>query len=168
MIKLLLFPAAILICMMSSCSSPEPNKTMSAEEMKVRQVILNLFQAMYDGDSSAIRPLFDDSPLLYTIYQRNDSTFKVEGGLNQFLQSVGTPHQVKWIEKSWDYKISIDGGLAQVWCQYAFFAGERFSHCGVDAFQLVKSPQGWRIFTLADTRRKDGCLFPTGKFFEPE
>ena len=38
--------------------------------------------------------------------------------------------------------------------------GKRFSHCGVDAFQLVKTAAGWKIFQLSDTRRKEKCEIP--------
>jgi hypothetical protein len=31
---------------------------------------------------------------------------------------------------------------------------EKYSHCGVDVFMLVKTADGWKISTLADTRRK--------------
>ena len=53
--------------------------------------------------------------------------------------------------------VHIDGPLATVWVDYWFFAGPRFSHCGVDAFQLVKGAGRWRIFSIVDTRRTAGC-----------
>jgi hypothetical protein len=56
--------------------------------------------------------------------------------------------------------IKIDGDFAQAWCDYAFYVGKNFSHCGVDAFQLHKTKEGWKIFHLADTRRRSGCVVP--------
>jgi hypothetical protein len=41
--------------------------------------------------------------------------------------------------------------------EYRFYVGERFSHCGVDSFHLVRTADGWRIVDLADTRRREGC-----------
>jgi hypothetical protein len=32
-----------------------------------------------------------------------------------------------------------------------------FSHCGVDAFILVLTEDGWRILSIADTRTTEGC-----------
>ena len=52
------------------------------------------------------------------------------------------------------------GDFAQVWCDYAFYIGNTFSHCGVDAFQLHKQKDGWKIFHLADTRRTENCTIP--------
>ena len=55
----------------------------------------------------------------------------------------------------------VDGGIAQVWTDYAFYVGAEFSHCGVDAFHLAKDAFGsWKIMHLMDTRRKEGCIEP--------
>lgn len=137
-------------------------------QLEVKSTIEQLFQSMYDGDSITAQSIFIDSARLYTIYVQNDSTVIKEGKLHQLIHAIGTPHKIKWIEKSWNYKISIDGSFAQAWCNYAFFAGERFSHCGVDAFHLVKKEDVWRIFSLADTRRKESCIFPTNEYSEPK
>jgi hypothetical protein len=47
-----------------------------------------------------------------------------------------------------------------VWAKYAFFLGDRFSHCGIDAFQLHQTADGWKIFQLTDTQRSEGCEMP--------
>lgn len=84
-----------------------------------------------------------------------------EYSLQGFLKAVGTPHDKACSELIWDVKLDQDGNMAQVWAKYAFYLGKTFSHCGVDAFQLFKGPDGkWRIFSLADTRQKEGCEIP--------
>ena len=81
-----------------------------------------------------------------------------KGNLASFLKAIGTPHDQIWDEKIWNTKIEIDGGIAQVWTDYAFYVGTEFSHCGVDAFHLIKDEEkGWKIVHLMDTRRKEGC-----------
>jgi hypothetical protein len=47
-----------------------------------------------------------------------------------------------------------------VWTKYAFYRGERLSHCGVDVFELVRRPDGWKIVHLADTQRRGNCWTP--------
>ena len=49
-----------------------------------------------------------------------------------------------------DIALGVGNGLAML-------AGEQFSHCGVDAFQLAKYQEGWKVVTLADTRQREGC-----------
>ena len=81
-----------------------------------------------------------------------------KGSLADFLKAIGTPHPEVWNEKIWNTEIRIDDNLAQIWTDYAFYVDDRFSHCGVDAFQLVKETDGkWRIVHLIDTRRKEPC-----------
>ncbi|HUH33176.1 MAG TPA: hypothetical protein VLZ28_04430, partial [Daejeonella sp.] len=54
-------------------------------------------------------------------------------------------------------QVLIDDNLASVWTSYQFYIGDKFSHCGVNSFQLVKGKEGWKIVYLIDTRRKENC-----------
>lgn len=54
-------------------------------------------------------------------------------------------------------QVRIDETLATVWTQYDFHLAGKFSHCGVDAFHLLKTATGWKIVSLADTSRMEGC-----------
>ena len=60
-------------------------------------------------------------------------------------------------ERLYHPQVRVSDGLAQVWVEYDFYAGERFSHCGVDSLVLARSADGWRIVHVADTRRREGC-----------
>jgi hypothetical protein len=62
-----------------------------------------------------------------------------------------------WDERLGATTVHVDGPLAVVWAEYSFYAGTKFSHCGVNAFQLVKTADGWRILALTDTRQRTGC-----------
>jgi hypothetical protein len=77
--------------------------------------------------------------------------------VDAFVRAVGTPHQELWDERLRGTRVELDGPLASVWTEYSFYAGGKFSHCGVDAFQIARDGQAWRIVALMDTRRKDGC-----------
>ena len=57
----------------------------------------------------------------------------------------------------------MDGNLANVWVYYEFYAGDKFSHCGVDNFQLGRTDAGWKIILLADSRRRQGCSHVAGQ-----
>ena len=52
----------------------------------------------------------------------------------------------------------MSGSLATVWAAYDFHFGQTFSHCGVDAVQLLRTAQGWRIMSIADTFVREGCV----------
>jgi hypothetical protein len=54
-------------------------------------------------------------------------------------------------------RVSIHGRLAQVWGEYEFTRGGKFSHCGVDTASLIKTPEGWKIASLVFTAETTGC-----------
>ncbi|MBX2840799.1 MAG: hypothetical protein KTR26_03455 [Flammeovirgaceae bacterium] len=70
---------------------------------------------------------------------------------------MGTPHDKIFDEKILSYDIKIDGHFATAWTEYKFYLGQEFSHCGVNAFHLFKSEEGWKITQITDTRRKEDC-----------
>ncbi len=65
-------------------------------------------------------------------------------------------------ERAWAHRVRIEGNLATVWSRYDLHRGERFSHCGVDAFQLIRYPDGWKIVSIAYTRQEQDCERPSG------
>lgn len=131
------------------------------DNREILETVNTLFKGMNLGDSAMVHSTFAASPTIATITLKDGSPVIVRGDLQKFLNAVGTPHEEKWSEPIWEVKTQMDGNMAQVWAKYAFYVGKTFSHCGADAFQLFKGPDGkWNIFHLADTRRKEGCNVP--------
>lgn len=131
--------------------------------MNIESTINTLFTAIKSGDSSLLKTVFADKVTMATIGQRKDGSpfINREVGITNFMKAIGTPHPEPYHEPIWNLKITIDSNFAQAWTDYAFYIGKKFSHCGVDAFQLFKDGSGqWKIFHLADTRRKDNCDIP--------
>lgn len=133
-----------------------------AEEKAVKEVIEKVFVSMAKGDSAALHSIFSSGATMVSVYRdkNNEPVLKRDPSIDPFLKAIGTPHPEPYHEEVWNLKISIDGDLAQAWCDYALYVGNKFSHCGVDAFHLHKDKYGWKIFHLADTRRKTGCEIP--------
>jgi hypothetical protein len=128
----------------------------------IMKPINTLFMGMNLGDSAMVRSVFalDASMASIGVDKNGTPLIRKESSIAGFLKAVGTPHNEPWSEPIWDTKIEVDGDFAQVWTSYAFYVGNVFSHCGVDAFQLIKREGEWKIFYLADTRRKEDCDIP--------
>jgi hypothetical protein len=54
-------------------------------------------------------------------------------------------------------KTEVFGDLAMVWGRYVFFIDGKVSHCGVNAFHLVRTDAGWRIANASSTIEPQGC-----------
>lgn len=131
------------------------------EEVAVMEPINNLFNGMNKGDSALVHKAFRDDVTFATIGLDKEGNPRFRrGDLKSFLVAMGTPRKDVYSEPIWDVKIDIDGNMAQVWAKYAFYLNKDFHHCGVDAFQLFKDADGWKIFQLSDTRQTDGCNVP--------
>ena len=48
-------------------------------------------------------------------------------------------------ERIWNPEVRVHGSIATVWTPYDFWIDGKLSHCGVDAFDLIKSGEGWKI-----------------------
>ena len=133
----------------------------SVDEKAVLAVINQLFDGMRAGDSSMVSATFYPGATMFTSFTNKEGQPELKkGDLDRFLMFIGSPHDKVLDEPIWDTEIQIDGNLAQVWTKYAFYLGEEFSHCGVDAFQLTRTNKGWKIFHLTDTRQREGCEVP--------
>ncbi|NQZ75999.1 MAG: hypothetical protein HRT61_07790 [Ekhidna sp.] len=124
-------------------------------------VINKVFTAMKTNDSTLLNQSFVENPNFFTTYLDESGKSKlVQGDFQKFKVAIGTPKEQVWSEPIWNEKIEIDGNLASVWVDYAFYIDDQFSHCGVDAFHLIKDSGSWKIFHLVDTRRKSNCVIP--------
>lgn len=123
-------------------------------EAAVRAVVDQLFEGMRRADSGMVRPLFHPRARLITL---SGDAVRIEESVDGFVRSIGRPRTEVWDERLFNVKVSIDGPLASVWTDYAFYRGPVFSHCGVDHFLLVRQDGAWQIIELADTRRTTGC-----------
>ncbi|WP_422361134.1 nuclear transport factor 2 family protein [Reichenbachiella sp.] len=133
----------------------------SPEETQVMKVVERVFKAMSTSDSTMLKSCFSPDAATYTLFTDKDGKPQIrQGSLQRFIDAVGQPKEDIWNEPIWNEKVEIDGPLAAVWVDYAFYLNNQFLHCGVDAFQLVKTEDGWKIFHLADTRRKENCVVP--------
>ena len=53
-------------------------------------------------------------------------------------------------------KVLIHNGIAVLWADYKFYINGKFSHCGVDAFSLIKIDNNWKIASIIYTVEKGG------------
>lgn len=157
--RLLLLSCFLLIFIGNLSAQKKPVQYItSPDAMAVDATIKKMFDGMRKGDSTMVRSVLATNMRLDGVgLNKNGEPVLRETPIKGFLTAVGTPHTEVWDERIWDGKIEIDGDLASYWCQYAFYLGDKFSHCGVDAFQLYRTKDGWKIFLLTDTRRKENC-----------
>lgn len=119
-------------------------------------VVEALFAAMKAGDADAMRALMHEDVRLVTTGVRDGVPSAQTVDVARWLEGVGQS-QRELDERIHDTQAHVDQGLASVWTRYDLFVDGAFNHCGVDAFLLVATEDGWRILSIADTRTQEGC-----------
>ena len=134
-----------------------PLHAQSAED-EVMAVITQLFDGMREGDSAKVRATLHPSVTAASVFTNRGGEPQIrQGNLEEWVKAIGTPRDKQWDERIWDPVVHIDGLLATAWTPYAFYVGDDLSHCGVNAFQLFHSAEGWKVIRITDTRRRQGC-----------
>jgi hypothetical protein len=126
----------------------------------IKITILEFFEAFHKQDSSALKAMVNGNIKMQSISVNNKGkTVLSESDYFQFVQNiVSIPKDRTFEEKLLDFTIKVDGNMANVWTPYEFWYEEKFSHCGVNSFQLMKDDDKWKIIYLVDTRRREGCV----------
>ena len=123
----------------------------------VKKTITRLFEGMRKGDSTIVKSTLAQNVIFQTVATSKGNTKVQTENVQNFLKAVGSKHTEMWDERITFHEVLVDDGLASVWTSYRFYAGDKFSHCGVNSFQLAKENDKWEIIYLIDTRRKDKC-----------
>lgn len=145
-----------VIILLAVCLSFTAN-AQTAED-SVKAVVNNLFTGMKNADAVLLKSTFADSAILQTIIRNKEGktiiqTEEVAG----FVEQVSKMPKDAADERITFDVLRIDGPLAIVWTPYKFYFNGKFSHCGVNSFQLVRINGNWKIQYLIDTRRRAGC-----------
>jgi hypothetical protein len=120
----------------------------------VRAAIVALFDAMRAGSADGVRAAFHPGATLTSVGAGRDGVMRVQTEpIEGFATFVGEPHPEPYDERIGAIEVRVDGPLATAWNTYRFYVGDTYLHCGVDAFQLADSGDGWKIISVTDTRR---------------
>lgn len=129
----------------------------SAED-SVKAAVNSLFEGMKNSDAAMIREAFADSAILQTIGRNKEGqTIIRTDAVSAFAEQISKTAKGAADERITFETVKVDGALAIVWTPYKFYYEGKFTHCGVNSFQLVRINGKWKIQYLIDTRRRTGC-----------
>ena len=152
---------AVLLFSTSFANAQEAEPSAESEVAAVQAAINLMFDGMRAGDSTMVASSFHEGVMMGRATKNRDGDpYFHTGDAAKFLEAVGTPHDEIWNEVIYDVVIQVDGRLATAWVPYTFYLGETLSHCGTNAMQFFKTANGWKLTSIVDTARREGC--PTG------
>nr|WP_299068703.1 nuclear transport factor 2 family protein [uncultured Allomuricauda sp.] len=147
----------LLLVFKVNAQGPNPPEE---DKFAVKQVIEAFFDGFHKQDSIAMSSLVTDDVVLQTTARnkKGETLFKTEKFEKLITSITSIPDSIAFEEKLTSWSIQVDRTMANAWVGYEFWINEKFSHCGINSFQLINFDGEWKIIYLIDTRGKAGCL----------
>jgi hypothetical protein len=146
---------SILFSVLTAQQSPAPNEIVDPVK-EALAVVTRLFEAMQARDAEGIRATFVSDGQLAIAQKRNGQTTVRTLTAEAFAKSISEGNGV-YRERMYKPEALVTGDLVTVRGRYGFYVDDRFSHCGLNSFHLMRTQQGWKIVNAASTLEFDGC-----------
>jgi len=150
-------PRIALLAVAAALVHPLPAAAQTSDRDAVLATVQKVFDAMRTRDTALFSQAFDTSARFVGVSARGTPAITLTTPAQFAAAVLRAPAGNVWNERIYDPEVKIDLPVAQVWAYYTFHLNSTFSHCGVDAFMLVKVGGVWKITQIADSRRTEGC-----------
>lgn len=143
-------------------------QVMDSDEAEVIEAVHAGLAALGARDTATMRALNIPSAIAVVSGSRSGDVFYRGRGIDRMIEELAAD-TVGMMERVWDPEVRIRGTIATVWAPYDFYVGGELSHCGFDAFQLVRTSEGWKWAAVTYTYEQppDCDLHPDGPPTEP-
>jgi hypothetical protein len=118
--------------------------------------VQGFFDSMAARDTELAKRLLVLEGRFVLVNEQDGKTNVRTRSIQEFVDGLATG-KGKLLERMWEPEVRVHGPLATLWTRYDFYVDGKFSHCGVDAFELVKTADGWKISGGAYTVERTNC-----------
>ena len=153
--------ATLLMAVLPWCAYAPASGQEAGSDGEDRAAVLvaveTFFTSMTDRDVVAARSVLEPLGRFFSVRIGADGSRSVRTFTNQEYLDGLAGGTVVQRERMWDVQIRIHGDIATAWGPYDFHRDGVFSHCGVDAVDLIRTAEGWRITGGVYTVEPEGC-----------
>jgi hypothetical protein len=137
-------PMRIVAFAVVAAASPLAAEQTTSEREAVLKTVQAFFDTMTARDVEGARKILVPQGRFHAMDMRKPKVdprgFSNEEYFAQLQAMKETPR-----ERIWNPEVRVHGQIATVWAPYDFWRDGKFSHCGIDAFDLIKTDEGWKI-----------------------
>ena len=151
---------ACVFLMFMAIAAPAVAQTAPVKEDDKAAVIVAMqkfFDTMASRDVEGARSVLMADGKLFAVRDQNGQPTSRGSSIQDYLDGLGKRKQ-EYRERMWSPEVRIHGPIAALWTPYDFWVDGKFSHCGIDAFDLIKTPEGWKISGGVYTVERTGCV----------
>ena len=118
-----------------------------ADTRAVLAVADSVLAALTSGDTAALARLTLDSAVVGGAGLREGVERMTLRSWGLYINRAGP----NFTERGFDATARVQDRVAMVWMPYDLYFGDRWSHCGVDVFTLIRHEGRWRVAALIYT-----------------
>ncbi len=147
--KLLGSLALILLLFPALCQA-------QSEEKGVLAAVQRFFDADAAKDAEGAREVMMPEGCFFSVRTEDDQKVVRSFTIKEYLDEL--PARAETVrERIWEPTVLIHQEIAVVWTRYDFYRDGRFSNCGIDSWNLIKTPEGWKISGGSYTVERMDC-----------
>ena len=137
-------------------SPPPPAAPPAADRDAIVAVAQRFFDAIAQRDPAIARQVMLPEGQVVAVSDQKGTSVPRARTAQQFADGLANATGDS-LERMWSPDVRVQGGIGTLWTRYDFHRDGTFSHCGVDAFNLVKTADGWRIASVMYTIERTNC-----------
>ncbi len=149
---------ALFLCVGVAPMAPAQADQSDTERAAVLSVAERLFEAINQQDPILWDELVADGGVVIRTQPDGMGGYRIDrmitGDMRARLKPGPEPYRERFTAEP---TVLVRGAIAVVWGEYDFWIGDSFSHCGVDAIDLVKIDGRWMVTNLMWTMEREGC-----------
>lgn len=126
------------------------------DESLALEAVQQFFDGMAASDPVISRAVLMEGGQFYATRQDPDGLFIRQSNFEEYISNIES-NTSALLERMWDPHVSVTGWLAVVTTPYDFHIDGKFSHCGTDVFNLIKTNDGWQISSAMYSIEPTGC-----------
>lgn len=138
----------VALLVLALCAAPAAAQTNDAEGRAVIAVADSVLAALSSADHETLARLTLDSAVVGGVGLRDGVERLSLRTWGLYINRTGPS---TFTERGFDATARVQDRVAQVWMPYDLYLGDKWSHCGVDVFLLMKSEGRWRVAALIYT-----------------
>jgi hypothetical protein len=147
---------AVLVSLVASAGRVAAQSARVTERDAVVAAVQEFFRSMAANDVAAAQRVMLPDGQLHATRRTGDSVMVRAGAFQAHFERLKAARDTV-VERMWDPEVRVHGTVAMLWTPYDLYVNGKFSHCGVDAFSLVRQTDGWKISSVIYTIEPTGC-----------
>lgn len=136
--------------------APQTTAAPAADRDEIVAVVQRFFDAIAKRDPALAKQVMLPEGQVVAVSEQNGQPVPRVRTAQQFADGLASSTGES-LERMWNPDVRVQGGVGTLWTRYDFHRSGKFSHCGVDAFNLVKAADGWRIASVMYTIERTNC-----------